>query len=155
MLQDGDLVVFESVAICLYLAEKYPEGGLIPADRRARTLMHQWIFFGVTELEPPLWRIDKHIFIYPEAKRLPADIALAREDYRLAAAVLDEAMTGSLYLAGDQFTLADIVVGYLLVWSGWEGMLQEFPHLARYVQRLLARPGVPEYLLTPPADITG
>src|SRR5262245_9984050 len=60
VLVDGDLVVTESVAIVLYLAEKYPEKGLLPRDPRARSQVLRWLLFAATELEQPLWRITRH-----------------------------------------------------------------------------------------------
>ena len=79
VLVDGDVVVPESAAIVLYLAEKYREKGLLPADLKARAQVYRWLMFAVTELEQPLWRITRHSMLYPEDKRLPQDIALARE----------------------------------------------------------------------------
>lgn len=56
MLVDDDRVLTESVAIVLYLADKYPKGGLLPSDPWARAQL----LFTVTELEQPLWRITRH-----------------------------------------------------------------------------------------------
>src|SRR5579859_1321782 len=68
VLVDGDLVLPESAAIILYLAEKYPEKGLLPRDLKDRAEMYRWIMFSVTELEQPLWRITKHDFLLPEER---------------------------------------------------------------------------------------
>ena len=54
VLEDGELTIFESVAICLYLADRFPDGKLLPPLASARALAYQWLFFAVTELEPPL-----------------------------------------------------------------------------------------------------
>src|SRR5690348_7026998 len=58
-LVDGDLVMTESVAIVLYLAEKYREQGFVPDDPGDRAQMYKWLLFAATELEQPLWRISK------------------------------------------------------------------------------------------------
>src|ERR1035437_3767085 len=50
VLVDGDLVLTESAAIVLYLAEKYPAGGLLPADPVQRAQVYRWIMFTMTEL---------------------------------------------------------------------------------------------------------
>src|SRR6266436_1584450 len=71
VLVDGDLVLTESVAIVLYLADKYPENGLLPADLTGRAQVNRWLLFAATELEQPLWRISRHTALYPEDKRLP------------------------------------------------------------------------------------
>ena len=73
VLVDGDIVLTESAAIQLFLAEKHPESRLIPDSVDARAQMYQWIFFLVTEIEQPLWRIARHTVLYPEAKEI--DIA--------------------------------------------------------------------------------
>src|SRR5262245_37556000 len=65
VLVDGDLVLTESAAIAWYLAEKYAGKGLIPRDPARRAQVHQWLLFAVTELEQPLWRINKHVHLYP------------------------------------------------------------------------------------------
>jgi glutathione S-transferase len=152
VLVDGDVVLFESVAICHYLVEKFPDRDLMPKDPVERALVHQWIMFCATELESALWRIDRHLFIYPEEKRIPADIELAKEDYLKAARVLDAAMEGRNYLVVDRFSLADIVLGYVVVWAGWENLLETTTNLARYRDRLLQRAAIPEALKSPPKD---
>src|SRR3546814_14659634 len=89
VLVDGDLVLTESAAIVLYLAEKYGAGGLMPADLTERAQAYRWTLFAVTELEQPLWRIARPTFVYPEDKRLPQDIAHARAVFLEMAAMLD------------------------------------------------------------------
>ncbi len=73
VLVDGDFILTESVAIVLYLAEKYPEKGLLPSGLRARAEVNRWLLFSATELEQPLWRIARHTSVYPPEKRLAAD----------------------------------------------------------------------------------
>lgn len=82
------------MAIVLYLAEKYPAKGLMPTDLGQRARQYKWLMFAATELEQPLWRIARHTHLYPEDKRLPADVALAREDFAPMAQVLEEHMKG-------------------------------------------------------------
>src|SRR5215471_3646783 len=57
VLVDGDLIVTESIAIAVYLGDKYPEKGFMPADPAARAEVMRWLLFTATELEQPLWRI--------------------------------------------------------------------------------------------------
>jgi glutathione S-transferase len=63
VLVDDDLVLTESVAIVLYLAEKYPHKGLLPTDLKQRSQVYRWLLFTVTELEQPLWRIARHTML--------------------------------------------------------------------------------------------
>jgi len=53
-LVDGDLLLTESIAIVLYLGEKYPDKGLVPADLAQRAELYKWLMFAATELEQPL-----------------------------------------------------------------------------------------------------
>lgn len=94
-LVDGDVVLTESVAIVLYLAEKYPEKRLVPSDPAQRAQVYRWLLFTATELEQPLWRISKHTALYPENRRLAADVVLAREDFAPMAQVLEAHMDAS------------------------------------------------------------
>src|SRR5215470_3400988 len=74
VLVDGDLVLTESVAIVLYLAEKYPDKELMPRERGPRAQVYRWLLFAATELEQPLWRISKNTALLPPEKRVPADV---------------------------------------------------------------------------------
>jgi glutathione S-transferase len=142
-LVDGDIVLTESIAIVLYLAEKYPDRHLIPADPVKRAELYRWLLFATTELEQPLWRIAKHSNLYPEDRRIPADIELAREDFTPMAAVLDEHMKGREFIVGDSVTVADFVMAYTLDWANEAGLLGDFPRLKAYVERMYARPRAP------------
>jgi glutathione S-transferase len=147
-LVDGDHVLTESVAIVLYLAEKYSDKGLLPRDLAARAECYRWLLFAATELEQPLWRIAKHTAIYPKAKRIAADVALAREEFEAMGAVLDEHMRGRKFVATDAVTVADFVMAYTLDMASvastgspsFVGLLDRFGELRRYVGEMYARP---------------
>ncbi|GCA52097.1 disulfide-bond oxidoreductase YfcG [Sinorhizobium sp. KGO-5] len=144
VLVDGDFVLTESAAIVMYLAEKYGDKGLMPADLKERAQAYRWSLFAVTELEQPLWRIAKHTFLYPEDKRLPEDIALAREEFAAMAAVLDRHMDGRAFIVGDNITVADCVTAYVLDWGNENGLIDSFPNLKAYLERMYARPRAPQ-----------
>ncbi len=143
VLVDDGLILNESAAIVLYLAEKYPDRGLLPTDPRQRADAYRWILFAVTELEQPLWRISKHTALYPEEDRLPADVALARRDFLPMAAVLERHMKDRTYVVGDRVTAADFIVAYTLDWAGEAQLLGDCPTLRSYVERMYARPRAP------------
>jgi glutathione S-transferase len=144
VLVDGDLVLSESVAIVLYLAEKHPDRGFIPFDPQLRADTYRWILFTVTELEQPLWRITKHTNIFPEQERIPADVALARREFLPMAAVLENHMKGRAYVVGDRLTAADFIVAYTLDWADLVQLLGECPNLRSYLERMYARPRAPQ-----------
>jgi glutathione S-transferase len=143
VLVDGDLILPESAAIILYLAEKHPEKGLIPQNLEVRAQMYRWIMFAVTELEQPLWRIAKHTFLLPEEHRSAADIALARKDFIAMGVILDRHMEGRTFLVGDRITAADCVTAWLVDWANEYGLIGDFPNLQAYMERLYARPTAP------------
>src|SRR5262245_31826556 len=117
VLVDGDLVIPESAAIVLYLAEKYPEKGLMPTNLKQRAQVYRWVMFAMTEREQPLWRIAKHTFLLPEDKRLPQDVNLASEDFKAMASVLERHMQGRQFIVGNGVTVADCVTAYLMDWA--------------------------------------
>jgi glutathione S-transferase len=137
---DGDLVLTESAAIVLYLAEKYPQGNLLPASVTERAQAYRWLLFTVTELEQPLWRMARHEFLYPKEKRSPADVQLAREDFRPMAEVIDRHLQGRTYVAGDSVSVTDFVLAYTLDWAHLEGLLEDFPGLVQYMENMYRRP---------------
>jgi glutathione S-transferase len=141
-LVDGDLVLTESAAIVLYLAEKY--GKFLPADARGRAEVNKWLLFTVTELEQPLWRIAKNRNLYPAAQRLAADIPLASQDFRAMAEVAEQHMQGRTFVAGDSVTVADFVLAYTLDWANEVELLDRSPQLVAYMERMYARPRAPK-----------
>jgi glutathione S-transferase len=144
VLVDGDLVLTESAAIVMYLADKYPDKGLLPADLKERAQAYRWIMFAVTELEQPLWRITKHTFLYPEAKRLPQDIILAREEFVAMAAILERHLEGRQFIVGDGMTIADCVTAYLIDWANEQHLIDDCPQLRAYLTRMYAREKAPQ-----------
>jgi glutathione S-transferase len=140
VLVDGSNVVTESVAIAVYLAEKYPEKKLYPADVVGRSQANRWLLFAATELEQPLWRIAKHSFLYDEADRLPADIELAKRDFAPMVAVLEQHLAGRDYVVGDAFSVVDAVTAYTLDWANEYELLAAAPRCKAYMERMYERP---------------
>ena len=155
VLVDGELVLTESVAIVLYLAEKYADKGLLPRGAAQRADVHRWLLFTVTELEQPLWRIARHTMIYPKDKRLPEEVNLARQDFAAMASVLEEHMKGRQFIAGETLTVADFVAAYTLDWANEVKLLGETPTLAAYMQRMYARPKAPPRIAEAFASVRG
>ncbi|CAA9590007.1 Glutathione S-transferase [uncultured Synechococcales cyanobacterium] len=143
VLVDGDFMLTESVAIVLYLAEKYPDKGLIPTDLKQRAYVNRWLLFAATELEQPLWRISRHTALYREDQRLPGEVRLASQEFRFMADVLEKHMQQRHFLVGDSVTVADFVVAYTLDWANEAKLLDGFPKLLDYMKRMYARPRAP------------
>lgn len=111
MLVNGDVVLTESVAIVLYLAEKYRDKGLILAPRAQ---LHRWLMFAATELEQPLWRISRHTgFILRTGvcrARLSSPVRISNPWRRCGGT-----HEGSAVLrGGDKASVADFVLAYTL-----------------------------------------
>jgi len=143
VLVDGSVVMTESAAIQLYLADKHPEAGFIPATAEDRAQMYRWIFFLVTEIEQPLWRIARHTNIYPQEKRLPQDVDLATEECIAMLAVLEQHMQARKFLVGDHLTVADFNAAYTLDWANEAHMLNNAPRLKEYLKSMYARSTAP------------
>jgi len=143
VLVDGDLVLTESVAISIYLSEKYPHKHLLPAGEREKAEVYKWLLFATTALEQPLWRIAKHSSLYPQEKRIPEEIDLAREDFLAIAGVAEQHLSTREYLVGNSATVADFVLAYTLDWANVVGLLETFPHLHAYMERMYLRPKAP------------
>ncbi|GAP96601.1 glutathione S-transferase family protein [Leptolyngbya sp. NIES-2104] len=142
VLVDGEHTITESVAIALYLAEKYPDRHFIPTDL-LRSQLYRWLFFTVTELEQPLWRIARHTALYPEALRLPDEIPLARQDFTNMAIVLENHLLNRQFVVGEQVTVADFILAYTLDWANETQLLDPFPTLVAYLERMYERPKAP------------
>ena len=138
VLVDGSLVVTESAAIQLYLADKNPQAGFIPEAVEDRAQMYRWIFFLVTEIEQPLWRIARHTFLYPEE-----NVDLARQECVEMVAVLERHMEEREFMVGDRLSVADFNAAYTLDWANEEKMLDGTPRLREYLKSMYARSTAP------------
>jgi glutathione S-transferase len=136
VLEDDDGCLFESAAICLHLADKYPDAGLIAAPgTHDRALVYQWSTFAPAELEP--WLIEAAVW----AKKDPERAAAGRERFWKGAAAAGETLAESEFLVGDRFTVADVLVGTALGNTRRVGIDDEMPeNLAGYLARLTERP---------------
>lgn len=140
---DGELVIAESVAIMLHLAEAHGGARFLPADPADRARMHQWNLFLATEIEAPLWRIGLHEAIYPVEERNPAEVALAARDCRRMLAPLETHLEGRDHLTEAGPTVADFNAAFTLDWADEAGLLDASPNCLRFVERMYARPKAP------------
>ncbi len=149
VLEHGELRIRESAAICTYLADRFPERGLIPpAGTPERARHDQHLFFTVAELDAPLWRQRLHEVMYPEARRLPQESANARQDFLRAATVMQDELGERPYLLGERFQVADVVLAHTLFWATWTNLLDNLAPLRDYLARCVARPACPSFLRT-------
>jgi GST-like protein len=139
--------VFESGAILVYLAEK--TGRLLPASGRARYETLQWMFFQVGNTGPMMGQGNHFRRYAPE--KLPYAIERYSNEVKRLYGVVDRRLSEARYLAGDEYTMADVInLPWLLLYKGHDVDLAEYPHVARWIAELQARPAVQRGLAVPP-----
>jgi glutathione S-transferase len=149
VLVDTAGTVTESAAICTYIAEKYPEKKLVPVQGTiSRAHYHQWICFCIAEMEPHLWSIRKNMLIYPKEKRSRQAIQIGKYEYNIVARILNDHLSSQEYILGQDFSAADIVICFDLIWADTLKLLKEYPVLTTYIERLKQRPAFPKFLFT-------
>ena len=138
-LRDGDLVLWESLAINLYLAEKYG-GGLWPATVEDRGRAGQWSHWAMGELEGHLLTM---LEAAPEgeAEEVSAAVADAEAALKKPLSILNDALSGRPHLLGADFSVADLNVAVIAAWGLWAGMdLSPHPALHIWLTACLERP---------------
>ena len=128
----GGQVVTECAAICTWLADAYPEAGLMPADRAA---FYRWMFFGAGPLEQAV--VDRALGVtVPEDKRGMVGYG----DFDQVVGVLAAQVDRSPWLCGETFSAADVYVGSQVGWGLQFGTLPDRPEFRAYWARLADRP---------------
>lgn len=140
-LVDGELTLFESMAINLYLARKYGSKGLHPKTLEDEARALQWSFWAMTEVEPSLLQVLTHRRALPPAERDEALASAAEARLAQPLRVLDGALAGRKYLLGDSFSIADLNVAAVLSWALFSKLdLTPTPNLERWLRECCARP---------------
>lgn len=147
VLVDADFVLWESNTICRYLCTQHGAAGLLPAAARERARVEQWMDWQATELNNS-WRYAFMALVrcsaaHGDAAQVQASIAGWNRHMGILDAQL--AATGR-FVAGDAFTLADIVLGLSLNrWLMTPMARPAYPALAAWHERLSQRPAFLEY----------
>ena len=137
---DGQPIsVFESGAILLYLASK--TGLLLPRSDRDKFNVLQWLMFQMGGFGPMLGQTH-HFRIYAPEKIQYAIDRYTNETRRLYG-VIDKQLAKTAYIAGKQYTIADIAIfPWTRSWKNQGLTLDEFPHVKRWHEEIAARPAV-------------
>jgi glutathione S-transferase len=140
-LEDEDgLLLFESMAINLHLAEKYDKG-FRPKSIPERAQIVQWSFWGMTEIEPGLVETFLNRVMLPEAQRSATAADAGEQKLQRPLAVLDRALAETGWLVGDRFTAADLNVASILGLATLARIdLAKFPNVARWLSACMKRP---------------
>jgi glutathione S-transferase len=141
VIDDGGFVLWESMAINLYLAKKYGAGGLHPTRLEDEAKAWQWSFWGMTEVERPVLTAMFNRAILPESQRDAAAADQAEKTLAQPLGVLDGALARSAYLLGDNFTVADLNVASILAWARPAQIdMAPFPKVAEWLKNCAERP---------------
>jgi len=139
-LADGELHLFESLAINLYLARRYG-AALWPKTVADEGRVFQWSIWAMTELEEPVVTTLVHRMFLPEAQRDADRADKAAERARKPLGVLEGALVGREWLLGDGFGVADLNVASVLWWAPMAGIdLAPTPAVQAWLARCTARP---------------
>lgn len=141
VIDDDGLVVWESMAINLFLARK-AGGELAPKTLGEDAHMTQWSFWVMTECEKPALQIVFNRVVYPEDKRDEKAVQDAIVTLKAPLAVLEGALkAGGGHLVGGRFTIADLNVAAVLAWSRpARELYSDFPAVTAWLKACLDRP---------------
>jgi glutathione S-transferase len=143
VIRDGDFVLWESNTICRYLAHKAGRTDLLPAEPAGRARVEQWMDWQATELNNS-WRYAFMGLVRKSAQHTnAAAIATSVSAFHRHMAMLDAQLTRTgAYVTGEQFTLADVVLGLSTHrWHALPVQRPDLPAVNAYYERLSARPG--------------
>ena len=147
--RDGDLDIFETGAMLLYLGEK--DERLLPADTKARWEAIAWLFSALNSVEPVIVRIVSYDIFHKDKPWAPdareASVGLCRQKLKR----VNDALAGKDWLAG-QFSIADIAMVTVLNNLRHTDLVAEYPALAEYHARGTARPAYQRALEAQMAD---
>ncbi len=130
------VVVTETAAICAYLADAFPAANLAPAPGdRARGAYYRWLFFAAGPLEAAITNRALG-FEVPSDKEVMAGYGA----FTHMLDVLESAVTNRTFIAGDQFTAADVYVGSQIGFGLMFGSIEKRPAFETYFRALSARP---------------
>ena len=145
----GDLQLFESMAINLYLAKRYG-GALYPADANDEARAWKWSVWAISEIEPLQMQIVIQTLFTPEDKRNPAVTEGAANGLQRPLKVLNAALQGRDWLVGDAFSVADLNVASVMhLMKAIDFSYAEHGNVQRWADACYARPALARALTRP------
>ena len=142
---DGDMKLFESMAINFYLADKYkPE--LMGTTPEERALSYQWSFWASSELQDPIIQVFIQKVFMPEEKRSQAVIDENLEKLPVLFEILDNSLAAKTYLNGKTFTLADLNTMSVVSIAPHVGFdLSKYKNIESWLKAISDRPAYQKY----------
>jgi GST-like protein len=147
---NGDFAVFESGAILIYLAEK--SGKLLPAEPKARSRVLQWLMFQMGGVGPMMGQANVFFRYAPE--KIPYAIERYQREVRRLFEVMERQLAANEYIAGSEYSIADIALWSWIAGYGWSGInIDGLPQLKRWMDLIAARPAAQRGRnIPPPSD---
>jgi glutathione S-transferase len=132
----GEQVVTECAAICLYLADAFPDAGLAPPPA-GRAAYYRWIAFAAGPVEHAVTNRSMKFDPGPDMRG-----RVGYGDYDSVIATLERAVGASPFLAGDRFSAADVYAGAQIGWGLQFGTIPDRPAFRAYWDRIKDRPAL-------------
>jgi len=142
-IEDDGFVLWESLAITLYLAKKHGAGRLYPASLQDEAKTWQWSLWALNEVDRGVNIWSLHAVRLPPEDRNAEKLAEALKVISTPFKVLDREFSGRPYLLGDKFTVADLNVAAVIS-RAIDMEMPETPHVAQWLRRCLERPAARE-----------
>jgi glutathione S-transferase len=140
VLDDDGFILYESLAINLYLAKKHG-GAIAPASPQEEALFTQWSLWVVNEIEHLLIEILEHRMMLPEGERNPALADHAWTRLQKPLGVLEQTLTERDYLVGNRFTVADLNVSIVMSLINRLSLdITRYPNVRAWLDTCLGRP---------------
>jgi len=137
-LTDGKVSVSETLAICIYLCEKHKNRSLYPASTEEKALVNSWLSFAISDLEPPVWCLLKQVVFTPAEQRSTEIMNYLRNEAGKVISQIRFKPTQA-WIAGNNFTLADIFLAHMLSWAKVCG-LEIAKEMDSYILKAMSRP---------------
>lgn len=139
VLMVGGEALTQSVAIVQFLADRHGRF-TAPAGALARARQDAVTQFCVDEIEGALWTAAKNSFVHPEDVRVPEVKRVCRVEFAAAMATLDRLLGDRPFVAGEDFTVPDLLIGHCAGWATMAKFDRPSGRVGAYVERLRARP---------------
>jgi len=140
-LDDNGTILWESMAVNLYVAEKYGKAPLWPSTVEGHGACYQWSLWAMTEVETPMLDVVYHRLILPADQRDEKLAMAGIEKLKAPLKVLDDHLQKSDYLLGKEFTIADLNVASVLSIAQYIQLdLSPTPRAQKWLQQCLERP---------------
>ena len=150
VIEDDGFVLWESNAIVRYLAAKHAMGSLCPDDPRKRADADRWMDWQTTTLQPAMGQAFLHLVRLPPEKRDPSAVPASRERSEACVAILEAALAGKSYVAGEEFTMGDVALAPAVHrWLNLPLDRVSRPSVERWYREIMRRPAAQKVLQVP------